>query len=112
MNERAECKRCGALTGPGPCRECGYREPDPDDYVQIQEDDPPTEPEEEDLLTEDHVRFFIRESEHRGPVVVVAEGQDWRREVKRYMLRERWYPNVWWVSDHGNPHLLNLNGEG
>jgi uncharacterized protein YciU (UPF0263 family) len=87
------------------------RSADPDDYVQIEADDPPTEPDEEDLVTPDHRRFFRLGFEHRGPAVVVAEEDDWRREVKRYMLAEGWYPNVWFISDHGNYHLLSLNGE-
>lgn len=84
---------------------------DPDDFVQVEEGDPPDEPEEEDLLTDDCVRFFRKGFEHHGSVIVVAEDADWRREVKRYMLREQWYPNIWLVSDHGNFHLLSLNEE-
>jgi hypothetical protein len=105
------CSKCGAHLGYGhPAFHLGICDNCSDDAVQIQEDDPPTEPDEEDLLTSDHIKFFRRGFEHKGPVVTVREGQDWRRELKRYMLRERWYPNVWFVSDHGNSHLLNLNG--
>lgn len=83
-------------------------EPDPDDFAEVEEDDPP---DEDDLLTEDCVQFFRKDFEHHGPVLVVSEDADRRREVKRFMLREQWYPNVWLVSDHGNFHLLSLNKE-
>ena len=116
------CELCGEEISDGEhidgiCADCcmdqesGDDEPDPDDYVQIEEDEPPDEPEEEDLVTEDHMRFYRHGFAHKGPVVTVGEDGDWRKEVKRYMLRERWYPNVWWISDHGNAHLLSLNVE-
>jgi hypothetical protein len=107
----------------GLCRDCLHaalpsivnsdhkQEPDPDDYVQIAERDPPDEPEGQDLLTENFVYFYSKDSTHQGPVVVVAAGADWRREVKRFMLRERWFPNVWHVSGLGTFHLLSLNEE-
>lgn len=117
----------GALEDGPTCSECGEewphgcvcysegikKEPDPDDFVQIQEDDPPEEPGEEDMTTADHINLWDGSvfGGHRKPAVVVREGQDWRREVKRYMLKQKFYPNVWFISDHGNAHLLNLNGD-
>ena len=79
---------------------------------QIQEDDPPSEPEEEDLITSDYVKFFRRGFEHKAPAVTVREGHDWRREVKRYMLREKWFPNVWYLGERGDRNLLDLNTGG
>lgn len=29
-----------------------------------------------------------------------------RAALKRWMQREQYHPNVWWISDHGNPHLI------
>jgi hypothetical protein len=106
------CSRCGGIFlaeyhGQEVCPFCSYHEPDR--YIQIEADEPPEVPDEEDLVTSDHATFFIRGQEHKGPVVTVEPHEDWRREVKRFMIREQWYPNVWWISDHGNPHLLSLN---
>jgi hypothetical protein len=66
------------------------------------------EPEEGDLVTEDHRRFFEVGFQHKGPRVVVPEDDDWRPHVRAYMDRQKFWPNVWWISDHGNAHLLTL----
>ena len=107
------CSMCGAHIGYGHpafhlriCDNCS------DDAVQVQEDDPPTEPEDEDLITSDYVKFFRCGFEHKAPTVTVREGRDWRREVKRYMLREKWFPNVWYLGERGDRNLLDLNTGG
>jgi hypothetical protein len=69
--------------------------------------DPPGEPEAEDLVTTDHQQFFALDALHRGVVVTVPAGGDWRPYVRDYMEKERFFPNVWFISDHGNSHLLN-----
>jgi hypothetical protein len=72
------------------------------------ENGPPTEPEEEDLITSDHRHFFYIGSFHRGAVVSVPEGEDWRPHILAFMQTEQFYPNVWFISDHGNSHILSL----
>lgn len=65
------------------------------------------EPEEEDLVTADHISFFS----HGGgpdPVLVVAEGEDYKTALKEYMANENFYPAAWFISDHGNAHLIDL----
>ena len=68
----------------------------------------PDEPQEEDLVTDDHQRFFRFGMSDRRPVVQVPENEDWRIHVKVYMDRTMYWPNVWFISDHGNAHLLSL----
>ena len=68
----------------------------------------PHEPQEEDLVTDDHQRFFRFGMSNRKPVVQVPEDEDWREHVKAYMDRTMYWPNVWFISDHGNAHLLSL----
>jgi hypothetical protein len=66
------------------------------------------EPEDEDLVTEDHTHFYVVNSTRRRPVVTVPEGDDWQPHVRAYMDREQFWSNVWWISDHGNAHPLSL----
>jgi hypothetical protein len=34
--------------------------------------------------------------------------EDYRNALQTYMKRSRFFPNCWFVSDHGNAHLINL----
>lgn len=82
------------------------------------------EPEEDDLRTDDHVNFYqngkrvltlqVREKPRRvgesWPTRDAEEGelsdeQIWK-QLREYMERTGFFPNVWWISDHGNAHLL------
>ena len=65
------------------------------------------EPLEGDLVTEDHVRFWQYGMNRRKPVVTTTE-EDWRPAVKLWMDQQQYWPSVWWISDHGNAHLLRL----
>lgn len=60
------------------------------------------EPDEEDLFTEDHATFWYCGK----PVIRVSDREDWRDVVRQWMDTEGFYPNVWFVSDHGNAHLI------
>ena len=65
-----------------------------------------TEPEEGDYTTEDHRHFY-----QFGKLVVTVpddDGYDWRVFVSEHMEQEEYYPNVWFISDHGNAHLLTF----
>ena len=35
-------------------------------------------------------------------------GEDWREAVKAYCDAQQFWPNVWFVSDHGNAHLVDM----
>jgi hypothetical protein len=82
-------------------------------------DEEEAEPEEGDLTTQDHVRFF-----QDGRIVLTLQVYDrsdgtyrdaesgelsdeamWR-QIEAYMKETNFWPNVWFISDHGNAHLL------
>jgi len=97
----------------------------------------PTEPEEDDITTEDHEKFYqngkiVLEAVHRlgsetqwyyrtnqdtyesltrgtlknvGPIQF---GDDHKAALRAYMERTQFWPNVWFISDHGNAHLITL----
>jgi hypothetical protein len=77
-------------------------------YTVTDLDEEPTEPEEGDLVTEDHRKFYEHEGTKRKPVLELDEDEDWKEAVKAYMEREQFWPNCWLRSDHGNYHLLSL----
>lgn len=60
-------------------------------------------PGEEDVTADspDGPFFYLRKK--------VAEDQD---ELREWMEREQYYPNVWWISDHGNAHRVTLDEGG
>ena len=62
------------------------------------------EPEEGDYTTEDHGRFC----QFGKLAVVVDEIEEWPHMLKAHMDREQFWPNVWFVSDHGNAHLIDM----
>lgn len=63
------------------------------------EDEEPSEPEEGDITTEDHQRWF-----QDGKLYF--EGDE--AGLKAKMDTDKFWPNVWFVSDHGNAHLIKL----
>lgn len=62
------------------------------------------EPEEGDYFTEDHIHFYQYE---KLVVEVLNEEDDWRPYIKTHMEEQKFWPNVWFVSDHGNFRLLS-----
>ena len=62
------------------------------------------EPEEGDYTTEDHGHFY----QFGKLTVVVSEDEEWPHTLKTHMDHERFWPNVWFVSDHGNAHLIDM----
>lgn len=69
-------------------------------------------------MTYDHQKFY--EVGHtsvfevklgRNYVVNVPGDEDWEPHVKEYMHRVKFWPSVWFVSDHGNAHRLSLEGK-
>ena len=61
-------------------------------------------PEEGDYTTADHEHFH----QFGKLVLVVSEEEEWRPKLKAQMDREQFWPNVWWISDHGNAHLMQM----
>jgi len=67
-----------------------------------EEEGVPDEPDEEDLTTEDHIHFYSA-----GELVVtLEEGDDMWGALEEWMGKNHFYPNVWFISDHGNAHLM------
>lgn len=64
----------------------------------------PAEPKEGDITTGDHVKFY----QYGKPYIFVLEGEDYRKEIKRLMEDDQFFPNVWFISDQGNAHLMDL----
>jgi len=71
---------------------------------------PDSGPELEDLVTRDHVDFWEYGGTSRRPVLSVPEGEDMETAVKEYMERNKFWTAVWFESDHGNYHLIKLEG--
>lgn len=65
------------------------------------------EPEEGAYTTSDHQSFF----QFGRLAVVVGEGAEWAHVQKEHMDQEQFWPNVWFVSDHRNAHLLDMYDE-
>lgn len=62
------------------------------------------EPGEEDIVTSDHEHFY----QDRKLYATVYEGEDWREVLHARMSDDLYWPDVWFISDHGNAHLLSL----
>lgn len=83
-------------------REC-LREPELEEYER---DEDPDEPSEDDWTTSDHVTFY-----QYGRVIMSLEGRDctehemWAH-ILSAMSAANFWPNVWFISDHGNAHLM------
>lgn len=66
----------------------------------------PDEPQEDDLVTEDHSNFYMG---HKKVLTVDPEATEHEMwlELIKYMKKSHFYPNVWFISDHGNSHLMS-----
>ncbi len=98
-------------------------------------DSEPTEPQEGDITTSDHETFYqdgkvvLRMID--GPTGEYWEYRDYshadangvrtgarylplgrfasvEQAIKAYMVATQFWPNVWFISDHGNAHLMDL----
>lgn len=83
-------------------------EPDDDPMDYGDESDEPTEPDEGDLYTCDDCHVYEYGGFKRAAVLVIKDARHFNRDIRAYMKRQGFYPNVWSISDHGNAHLLNV----
>jgi len=89
------------------------------------------EPDEDSITTEDHERFYqygklVLEREHdrkhnpdptdtwylsspTGRRSLLGEYDTCEQALRAYMDRVQFWPDVFWVSDHGNAHRINLS---
>lgn len=69
------------------------------------------EPEEGDLVTNDHIIFW-QDGKAALQVSRGASEQEMWNTIEAFMERENFFPNVWFVSDHGNAHLMSRPQRG
>lgn len=62
-------------------------------------------PSEGDVTTEDHRQFYRDGDLWLEVPANVSTSVMWKR-IDAKMKREGFFPNVWFVSDHGNAHLM------
>ena len=76
------------------------------DDTEEEADSEPQEPEEGDYTTSDHVHFYVD-----GKLVLTVPGGeegDHVAALKAHMEQEGYWPNAWFISDHGNAHRIEL----
>lgn len=59
--------------------------------------DEPSEPGEDDITTSDHTHWY-----QYGKLYFTGD----EKGLKRKMGKDKFWPNVWFISDHGNAHLI------
>lgn len=73
--------------------------------VMVRGDEDDQEPQEGDYTTTDHEHWH----EHgTGKLLLLTTGDDYREQINAHMEREGFYPNAWFLSDHGNFHRITL----
>lgn len=108
---------------------------DATDSHECTADSEPTEPEDGDITTSDHETFYqngkrvlwltahgVSDDHDRAlepgdrwvlrldkgrQITVIASSCE--QAVRQYMERTQFWPNVWFISDHGNAHLMDLS---
>lgn len=64
-------------------------------------------PDDDAVTTEDHCTFY-----QYGKVVLECdEDDDYKAKLREWMEQQRSWPDVWFVSDHGNAHRIDLAEE-
>ncbi len=53
-------------------------------------------------------KVSVSDWKHRGTFDTTEEALDW---IAKDMDRNRYYPDIWWVSDHGNAWMIDLDGK-
>lgn len=99
------------------CEHCGAVH----DYMTILDvGNGQSEPEDGDLTTTDHETFYQdgKIILSRGPAdrwdirhpnrVFLGTFADCEDALRAYMDRVQFWPNCWFISDHGNAHLMDL----
>ncbi len=102
--EFAECPKCGEpidddKEAGDTCDDCGYVFPATHEEAEAENAD---EPQEGDYTTPDHRKFY----QYGKLVLNLDEDADHVAEVKKHMERNKFWPDVWFISDHGNAHRI------
>ena len=91
-----------------------------DDDMLENDEEPRFDPETGDWATEDYVHFFSYGKPILTLLVQERPGSRYKRDaeegelsdaamwrqIDEKMKADGFFPNVWWISDHGNAHLL------
>jgi hypothetical protein len=64
-----------------------------------------TEPREDDLVTYDHLKFFTG---YGKVVLTIGEDDDMEVALSDWMDAQQFWPEVWFISDHGNARRIDL----
>jgi hypothetical protein len=91
------------------------------------ENDEPSEPQEDDITTSNHTTFYqygkiVLTNNKPIPGTWAYRANDGtlrhlgtfatcEQAVRAYMDRVQFWPAVWFISDHGNAHLMDLSGK-
>ena len=62
-------------------------------------------PMEDDLHTSDHETFYQHGRVAFKVLRDATTAQMWRA-IDRWMASQKFYPNVWFISDHGNAYIM------
>lgn len=65
------------------------------------------EPQEGDIVTSDHRRFYSD-----GKLIVIVDADDWMPAVGAWCKANQYFPNVFFISDHGNSVLISVTPDG
>lgn len=90
------------------CDDCGAE-------IESAYGDPEAEeegPQEGDYTSTDHIHWY-----QYGKLVLTTaypeckytSADDYKEQLKAHMEKEKFYPNAWFISDHGNAHLIDMN---
>lgn len=67
-------------------------------------DDEPEGPDKDDITTTDHVHFYY----HGRIVFEIDENEPhFNKALRGSLAALQFWPNVWFISDHGNAHLID-----
>ncbi len=89
--------RCPMCDGACPCCDDGG--------MDAQEDC--DDPQDDDYTSSDHVNWY-----QNGKLVLTVPGGaegDHVQALRAHMEETGWFPNAWFISDHGNAHLIDLS---
>lgn len=60
-------------------------------------------PEEGDYTSMDHIHWY-----QYGKLVLTTTPENCEKDLRNHMNQTQFWPNAWWISDHGNPVLMGL----
>ena len=126
VKQNGRMHRGMAMGGPGRMRRLAEPQRRLGRGNEVDEFPQDNEPQEDDLITYDYLTFFqhgkqvlqlttsvrTREDGRFGSTKRFAEAGElsnaamWK-QINAWMKSQGYFPNVWWISDHGNAHLMS-----